>query len=173
MWMRWRLVCKTLITGYSLLLWCLDRLEEIHVHWKWSKKENKSSQYRKGGRRSIRGEGKAREEGAVWIFHQWLIFPKRIHPVYNSRSWVCWRNDFSDQPGFPFIKFSYNSSKLKRNLENYLWKVELKKSTCVRVLHQVNLFKLREITYYSAKKITSNSCGCDQWYPSSLWNARF
>ena len=95
----------------------------------------------------------------------WLIFPKRIHLVYTSRSWVHWRHDFSDQPQFSLIKFPYNCSKLKQNLENYLWRVELK-ITCVSVLHQVNLFKLRKIIYYLAKEVTDHFCGYDQWYSS-------
>lgn len=162
--MRWRLVFKTLITGLNFLLWCLDLLGEIQVNWKQSKKENKSFQYRKGGRKRIGRSGRQEEEG-VWIFHQWLIFPKRIYPVYTSRSWVHWRHDFSDQPQFSLIKFPYNCSKLKQNLENYLWRVELKR-TCVSVLHQVNLFKLRKIIYYLTKEVTDNSCAYDQWYPS-------
>lgn len=52
-------------------------------------------------------------------------------------------NYFSDQPGFPLNKFCYHCSKLKQDLENYSWKVELK-STCVIVLLQINLFKLRK-----------------------------
>ena len=58
--MRWRLVFKTFITGLNFLLWCLDLLGEIQVNWKQSKKENKSFQYRKGGR-------KRKADGAHWL----------------------------------------------------------------------------------------------------------
>lgn len=109
MQMRWRLIFKAPVTDCSLLLWHIVLLGDVHTHGKEFKNENKSSQYMKAERKPVKERAGRKEDGRGCRFSVsgWFS-PRERALIYNSGSYVRWRNDLSDQPGFPLIKFSYN-----------------------------------------------------------------